>query len=159
MNETTASIAGEEISQAVTRYFYADLLSTPNTPYKTYDINYLDQALQDEIQPFDFRQEMYNTRVHVDTLLEKGQIDEAESYMEERRQLFWDQGYSIRKLNQAYFAFHGAYASQAYSAAGADPVGSAVRVLRARSSNLADFINKMSTFSSYDQLAKAVTAY
>ena len=159
MNETTASIAGEEISQAVTRYFYADLLSAPATPYKTYDINYLDQTLQDEIQPFDFRQAMYVTRVHVDALLEEGQIDKAENYMEERRQLFWDQGYSIRKLNQAYFAFHGAYASQAYSAAGADPVGSAVRELRARSSNLADFINKMGAFSSYDQLAKAVSAY
>jgi len=160
MNETTASIAGEEISQAVSRYFYADLLNTPNTPYKTYDASYLDQSRQqDEIVPFDYRQEMYNTRVHVDELLEQGQIDLAESYMDDRRQVFWDNGYSIRKLNQAYFAFHGAYASQTYSAAGEDPVGSAVRTLRARSASLADFINKMSTFSSYEQLAQLVNAY
>ena len=160
MNETTASIAGEEISQAVTRYFYADLLKTPNTPYKVYDANYVEQsAQQDEIAPFDYRQEMYNTRVHVDELLKEGQIDAAESYMDERRQVFWDNGYAIRKLNQAFFAFHGAYASQTYSAAGEDPVGSAVRTLRARSASLADFINKMSTFSSYEQLAQAVSAY
>jgi hypothetical protein len=160
MNETTASIAGEEISQAVTRYFYADLLKTPNTPYKVYDANYVEQSAQPaEIAPFDYRQEMYNTRVHVDELLKEGQIDAAESYMDERRQVFWDNGYAIRKLNQAYFAFHGAYANQTYSAAGEDPVGSAVRTLRARSASLADFINKMSTFSSYEQLAQAVSAY
>jgi hypothetical protein len=160
MNETTASIAGEEISQAVTRYFYADLLDTPNTPYKTYEAKYIvESPPPGGWVNVDFRKEMYQTRVHVDELLAAGQITEAESYMEERRQLFWSQGFSIRKLNQAYFAFHGAYADQEYSAAGADPVGSAVRSLRTRSSSLADFINKMSTFSSYDQLSKTVYAY
>jgi hypothetical protein len=158
MNETTASIAGEEISQAVLRNFYADLLSSPNTPNNTHDVNYVAKNRSGGYF-FNFRQEMYKTRVHVDELLTEGQIDEAESYMEEKRQVFWDNGYSIRKLNQAYFAFHGAYADQEYSAAGEDPVGSAVRSLRARSSNLADFINKMSTFSSYSQLATAINAY
>ena len=160
MNETTASIVGDEISQAVTRYFYADLLDTPNTPYKTYEAKYVvESPPAGRWVNVDFRQEMYQTRVHVDELLAAGQIDEAESYMEERRQLFWSQGFSIRKLNQAYFAFHGAYADQEYSAAGEDPVGNAVRTLRSRSSSLADFINKMSTFSSYDQLAKAVIVF
>ncbi|BBB49456.1 hypothetical protein [Pelolinea submarina] len=160
MNETTASIAGEEISQAVTRYFYADLLDTPNTPYKTYEAKYVvESPPPGGWVNVDFRKEMYQTRVHVDELLAAGQITEAESYMEERRQLFWSQGFSIRKLNQAYFAFHGAYADQEYSAAGEDPVGSAVRSLRARSSSLADFIKKMSSFSSYDQLSKVVNAY
>jgi hypothetical protein len=160
MNETTASIAGDEISQAVTRFFYADLLDTPNTPYKTYEAKYVvESPPAGRWVNVDFHQEMYQTRVHVDELLAAGQIDEAENYMEERRQLFWSQGFSIRKLNQAYFAFHGAYADQEYSAAGEDPVGNAVRTLRSRSSSLADFINKMSTYSSYDQLAKAVIVF
>ncbi len=45
-----------------------------------------------------------------DELLAAGKIEEAEAYMEARRQVFWDNGYAIRKLNQAYFAFYGAYA-------------------------------------------------
>ncbi|MDK2979853.1 MAG: hypothetical protein PWQ55_200 [Chloroflexota bacterium] len=160
MNETTASIAGEEISQAVKRNFYADLLNTPNPPYKTYEARYVAESpLAGGWVNVDFRQEMYDTRIHVDELLAAGQIDEAEDYMEQRRQLFWSQGFSIRKLNQAYFAFHGAYASDTYGAAGTDPVGSAVRTLRARSASLADFINKMSTFSTYGELAQAINAY
>ena len=55
--------------------------------------------------------------------------------MEARRRIFWENGYKIRKLNQAYFAFYGAYADKPFSAAGADPVGNDVRLLRARSRN------------------------
>jgi hypothetical protein len=159
MNETTASIAGDEISQIVMRFFYADLLDIPNTPYKTYAVKYGVESPPSGGWVIDFRQEMYNTRVHVDELLAAGQVDEAESYMEERRQFFWKRGYSIRKLNQAYFAFHGAYADQEYSAAGIDPVGSAVRNLRMRSSSLADFVQKMSTFSAYNQLVESAYAF
>ena len=74
------------------------------------------------------------TRETADQMLAAGKIDEAEAYMEQRRQLFWDHGYQIRKLNQAYFAFHGAYADQPGGAAGEDPVGAAVRKLRAQKS-------------------------
>jgi len=35
--------------------------------------------------------------------------------METRRQFFSDNGYFIRKLNQAYFAFHGNYGDSAAS--------------------------------------------
>jgi hypothetical protein len=159
MNETTASIAGDEISQIVMRFFYADLLDIPYNPYKTYAVKYGVESPPNGGWAIDFRQEMYNTRVHVDELLAAGQVDEAESYMEERRQFFWKRGYSIRKLNQAYFAFHGAYADQEYSAAGIDPVGSAVRNLRMRSSSLADFVQKMSTFSAYNQLVESAYAF
>ena len=159
MNETTASIAGDEISQIVMRFFYTDLLDVPNTPYKTYAVKYGAESPPNGGWVIDFRQEMYNTRVHVDELLAAGQVDEAESYMEERRQFFWERGYSIRKLNQAYFAFHGAYADAEYSAAGVDPVGRAVRGLRMRSSSLADFVQKMSSFSSYNQLVESAYAY
>jgi hypothetical protein len=49
---------------------------------------------------------MHVTRLTVDELLAEGKIDEAESYMEERRRIFWDNGFQhLRKLNQAYFAF------------------------------------------------------
>jgi hypothetical protein len=79
--------------------------------------------------------------------------------MEARRQIFWDHGYHIRKLNQAYFAFHGAYADMPGGAAGSaetDPVGPAVRALRAQSASLAEFINRISWMWRFDQLEAAV---
>ena len=74
---------------------------------------------------------MHATRVVVDAMLASGKIDDAENYMEQRRQVFVNNGYFIRRLNQAYFAFYGAYADVPGGAAGEDPVGPAVRALRA----------------------------
>jgi hypothetical protein len=99
---------------------------------------------------------MHTTRVETDALLAQGKIQEAESYMEQRRQFFWDNGYQIRRLNQAYFAFYGAYADNPQGAAGADPVGPAVRALRAQSTTLADFVNRIAAMSSFQQLQQAV---
>ncbi len=82
---------------------------------------------------------------------------EAETYMEQRRQLFWDNGYPIRKLNQAYFAFYGAYADVPGGAAGEDPVGPAVRALRAQSSSLTAFLKTIAQMSSFKQLQDALT--
>ena len=94
---------------------------------ETYDARTIDQPPP---PVFDFRAEMHQTRVTADRLLAEGKIDQAETYMELRRRFLWDNGYHIRKLNQAYFAFYGAYADQPGGAAGEDPVGAAVRLLR-----------------------------
>ena len=159
MNETTASIAGEEISWSLIRRFYGDLISPKdNFSYKTYEANFYPFAPAPQ-ERFDFQQEMYQTRITVDDLLAQNKIEEAENYMEARRKIFWENGYQIRKLNQAYFAFYGAYANEPFSAAGADPVGNDVRTLRARSRNLKSFIRKISWMSSYDQLKQAVNSY
>jgi len=159
MNETAASIAGEEISWSLIRRFYGDLLPPDKDfSYKTYEANYY--PFQPDLQEgFDFQKEMYQTRLAVDALLKDNEIDKAENYMEARRRFFWENGYKIRKLNQAYFAFYGAYADKPFSAAGADPVGNDVRLLRARSRNLFTFIQKLSWMSSYDQLEQAVNSY
>jgi len=159
MNETAASIAGEEISWSLIRRYYGDLISLDKDfSYKTYEAN--DYFFQPEIQErFDFQKEMYQTRLAVDALLEDNEIEKAENYMEARRRVFWENGYKIRKLNQAYFAFYGAYADKPFSAAGTDPVGNDVRLLRARSRNLSTFIQKLSWMSSYNQLNTAVNSY
>ncbi|HWQ46173.1 MAG TPA: hypothetical protein VN376_04860, partial [Longilinea sp.] len=94
--------------------------------------------------------------VNADELLAAGQIEEAEAYMEARRQVFWQQGYLIRRLNQAYFAFYGAYANSPGGAAGEDPVGPAVRALRASSTSLADFIARIAWMNSFSDLQSAV---
>jgi hypothetical protein len=106
---------------------------------------------------FNFNAEMHTTRVHVDELLAKGKITEAETYMEQRRQFFFQNGYAIRKLNQAYFAFYGAYADVPGGAAGEDPVGPAVRALRAHSKSLSDFLKTIAEMSSFKQLQAAVS--
>ena len=152
MNETAASIAGVEIGRALLERYYPELLPPPPPPPPT----------PGEIQPppppvFDFREEMRITRETADQLLAEGKIEQAEDYMEARRVFFWENGYLIRKLNQAYFAFHGAYADQPGGAAGEDPVGAAVRALRSQSLSLADFLNRISWMSSFEQLKKAVS--
>jgi hypothetical protein len=122
MNETTASLMGLAIGREILKQFYPELVPPEARP----------DAPQSEpaAEPvFDFRAEMRRTRVTVDQMLEIGQIEEAEAYMEARRVFFWENGYHIRRLNQAYFAFHGAYAEEPGGAAGDDPVGEAVRLL------------------------------
>jgi len=151
MNETAASIAGVEIGHVVMQAHYPELLPPPveaTTPSQPVE--------PPAPPPFDFRAEMRTTRVTVDQLLAEGKIEEAEQYMEERRIFFWEYGYRIRKLNQAYFAFHGAYADQPGGAAGEDPVGAAVRELRLQSSSLAEFLNRISWMWSSGQLKEAV---
>jgi hypothetical protein len=78
--------------------------------------------------------------------------------MEERRLVFIQNGYSIRRLNQAYFAFYGAYADTPGGAAGEDPVGAAVRKLRAQSENLATFIKRISKVTSFEKLLQIIDA-
>ena len=159
MNETTASIAGQEISQAVFRKFYLQQ-PEPTPDGNIFKVSHnAGNSVELTQAHLDFRQEMYQTRLRVDELLAQGKIEEAETYMESRRLFFWENGYQIRKLNQAYFAFHGAYADQPFSAAGEDPVGSAVRQLRARSRSLADFVNQMAWLTSYDDLSLLVHSF
>jgi len=164
MNETTASIVGDEVGKLILQKYYPELSADVNPPRLSLkpDLslvsvsNSFHQAVSLADQPFDFRAEMHETRVAVDALLAAGKIDEAESYMETRRQVFLQNGYLLRKLNQAYFAFHGAYADVPGGAAGEDPVGPAVRALRAQSSSLAVFVNTISWMYSFKQLQDAV---
>ncbi len=154
MNETTANIAGKELGAALIERYYPEFVPPP-PPDETEPET--EPAPSDDPPPFDFRAEMYETRVNVDKMLAEGRIEDAETYMELRRRFFWENGYHIRKLNQAYFAFYGAYADRPGGAAGAeDPVGTAVRALRANSGSLAEFVNRMSWMWSFEQLQKTV---
>ncbi len=150
MNETTANIVGKEIGHQVLATFYPELLPPPPPPSPPR------QQKPSSPPAFDFRAEMRKTRVHVDQLLAEGKVEEAEAYMEQRRKFFWEHGYHIRKLNQAYFAFYGAYADVPGGAAGNDPVGAAVRQLRAQSPSLAAFVHRMAWMTSFDDLKRAV---
>jgi hypothetical protein len=88
----------------------------------------------------------------VDALLAEGKVEEAEAYMEERRQVFWDEGYQIRKLNQAFFAFYGGYAAEPGGASGGDPIGPMLREIRAASPSLRAFLDTMGGVTSFEDL-------
>ena len=157
MNETTASIAGDEIGTLVIERFYPELKPAAFSPAALISIPLDHPEPGDFLRPpFDFREAMHETRVQVDALLVEGRIEEAEAYMEERRAIFLKNGYLLRKINQAYFAFHGAYADAPGGAAGEDPVGPAVRALREQSDSLADFIKTIAWMTSFAQLQEAV---
>ena len=160
INETTASIAGNEIGEAVIARFYPELLPPPTpTPQPTpQEQNTPEPKPTPSPQPpaFNLNQALHETRVKTDQLLAEGKIEEAEAYMEARRIYIWDNGYHIRKLNQAFFAFYGAYADVPGGAAGEDPVGAAVRALRAKSPSLSAFLNRIAWIYTYQQLLDAV---
>ena len=156
MNETVASIAGKEIGLALIERYYPEFAPQPAPePIETPAIE--QPTMPESPAIFDFQSEMRITRQTADQMLAAGQIAEAEGYMEARRVIFWENGYRLRKLNQAYFAFHGAYADHpSGGAAGEDPVGAAVRKVRSTSPSLAQFINRLSWMWSEDQLYRVL---
>ncbi len=138
------------------------------------------EALLQEDEPFDFGFEMNETRVTVDAYMHSIQLLQAradreheighvslaegleafadglvlqvEQYMEGRRQVFFDNGYRIRKINQAYFAFYGGYQGGIAGIGGEDPIGPAVRDILAFTPDIQSFIVTMRGITSKDEL-------
>ena len=154
INETTASLAGEELGRMIIEKYYPEYLP-PEEELATKVSGSSIDPIQSDLNLFDFRNEMRITRVKVDKLLEEGKVEEAEEYMKQRRQVFWENGYLIRKLNQAYFAFYGAYNDDpGGGAAGSDPVGPAVQAFREKFVNLTDFLRTIAWVDSFDELKR-----
>lgn len=140
LNETLANLAGEEIGDLVYEAITGEKI-VRQEPTET-------PRAEPPPDVFDFGREMRKTRLRVDELLAAGQIDEAEAYMEERRQEFVAEGYYIRKLNQAYFAFHGTYAD---TPASVSPIYGELKKVRANSASVGDFIRSVASFGSYEE--------
>ena len=141
LNETAADLAGRELGDLVLAALGEEPPPPPDPAPDT-------QAEPPEPPEFDFASEMRETRLHTDALLAEGKVEEAETYMEERRLVFVEQGYAIRVLNQAYFAFHGAYAE---SPASSSPIGAQVRRFREHSESAGDFVLRIREFSTYQE--------
>ena len=139
MNETLAGMVAAELATEAYTRFYSPIMSI--------------QATQLAQPVFNFYEELCNTRSVVDALLESGKVTEAEDYMDSRRQEFAEHGYYLRKLNQAYFAFYGCYANQPGFE---NPIGVDMQTLKDRSISLSDFVQVASSFTSRDDLARAV---
>lgn len=123
INETVADIVGREVGRAVMEEHFVQPIPRP--------------ALPSPEPGFDFRKEMRETRLEAERLLAAGKTAGAEAYMEQRRKLFVDNGYNIRKLNQAYFAFHGTYAD---SPGSVSPIGPQLAQLFQRAGSLGRFL-------------------
>ncbi|MFQ5933306.1 MAG: hypothetical protein ACE5KI_01525 [Dehalococcoidia bacterium] len=147
INETIAGVIGNEVGDRVYHTYYADLMDDapvrpPTSPMSTVD-------------RFDFNREMRETRLRADELLAQGKVEEAERYLEEQRLFLADNGFFFRKLNQAFFAFHGIYADAPTSV---DPIGGQVKGLRRRSVSLKDFIQTVSGISGFDEFLSYLEA-
>jgi hypothetical protein len=151
INETVASLFGDEVGAQVLARYYPELVPPPAPDPGPAE----EESPPPDPPPFDFRAEMAATRVEADRLLAAGQVEEAEAYMEARQAFFWDNGYRIRKINQAYFAFYGAYADQP-GATGSDPIGPAVNEVRAQSTSLRAFMDEVAGITSLEGLLSLV---
>jgi hypothetical protein len=132
INETVASMVSKEIGALAYEKYYA--------PYDN-----ADQSSQKDGSGFDFNREMRNIRRIVDEYLTRGEVEQAEEFMEAKRQYLAENGYYIRKLNQAYFAFHGAYADSPTSVS---PIGTELAELREQSRSLKEFLLGAATITS-----------
>lgn len=176
INETAADIFGKEVVGMVLARYYPEL--APSTSHR--QVQYVKMPAG---QIFDFGRAMHVTRVTVDKAIDEIQVMEEkaqqlrelghevwadamrvlaqryinliEAYMEQRRQLFNANGYRIRKLNQAYFAFYGGYqAGDRPGVGGRDPIGPAVQEIREASDELHGFIVIMRNITTRDELLR-----
>ena len=140
LNETLANLAGKEIGRTVYNQLTGEDIETLEPPY-------IPKHEDEDSEEFDFREFMHSTRHRADELLEDGQIEQAETYMEDRRKVLVENGHNIRKLNQAFFAFHGLYAD---GPASTSPLARQMWDLRQQSANAGELIKTLQTVSNYD---------
>jgi len=139
LNETAASIGGELIGDRAFTAMTGEVVVRE-------DDEDIDPADPDA---FDFEAAMRETLIEAEALLAEGKIEEAESYMEERRQFIDDNGIYIRKINQAFFAFHGSYAT---GAASVSPIGDLLEELRDESDSVEEFLKTVAEFDDVEDL-------
>ena len=171
LNETVSEIVGEEIGERLARRYYSEVIpssaaaGSSSEEFCACSVEELwSQVYESEQQrwerfdrplQFDFQRAMRETRLHVDALLEAGLVETAEAYMEARRRYFVEKGYPLRVLNQAYFAFHGNYAT---GGAASSPIGPQLQQLREESEDLAHFLQQVRWFTSLYDLEEALGA-
>ena len=139
LNESVANLAGHAMAALYfQRYGHLERQSVPapsatSAPYP--------------LPPpaFDFTTELPDLRRQVEALLSAGQTGQAETLMNQKRAEFQAHGIYIRKLNQAYFAFHGFYADTPGSI---DPIGPRLQSLLDRAGSPGEFLRRASQLTS-----------
>ncbi len=140
MNETVASMVSKEIGAIVYEKYYSGYENGTNQS-------------QEDGSGFDFNREMRGIRNVVDDYLAEGEVELAETFMEQKRRYLTSMGYYIRKLNQAYFAFHGTYTDSPTSIS---PIGLELKQLRNQSASLKAFLDTVAAMTSREELRDSV---
>jgi hypothetical protein len=140
INETVAGMVSQEIGDIIYKKYVPQAATESEPPQATES-------------GFDFNKEMREIRQAVDNYLAHGKVEPAEVYMDQKRQYLAENGYYIRKLNQAYFAFYGTYADSPTSIS---PIGAELRKLRDQSASLKDFLDSAAGITNRQDLDKSV---
>ena len=140
MNETVASMISKEIGAIIAESYYPQ-----------HETN--GSQSREPVSGFDFNQEMREIRRATDEYLARGEIEQAEEFMEQKRQYLATKSYYIRKLNQAYFAFYGTYADSPTSIS---PIGLEVKKLRSQSTSLKEFLDTVAAMTSRQDLIESI---
>ena len=127
LNETIVSYISEELASNI-------ISKTQSTNIKSQRIN-------------SFNSEIRFTRSITDNLLSKNKIDMAETFMLAQTNKLNYQGYQIRKINQAYFAFYGSYADSPQSIS---PIYQQLQDLREKRLNIGELVNEIKNISTYE---------
>ena len=136
LNETAADLAGNELGdRAFLRL--GGTIQNNSSIYSSLEVSHphLTRILRE-------------TRQTVESLLIQGEIEEAEKLMRESQWTLKLGGYSIRKINQAYFAFRGNYAE---SPASTSQIGAELKEYRSLFNSTGEFVKSLSKIKSYEQ--------
>jgi len=141
INESLADMFGRELGLRV----YSNILGVPfEKPERPFFL----ETTGEKVAGFDFNIHLRETRLQVESLLSDGLVLEAENYMEKRKREINSHGYNIRKINQAYFAFHGSYGS---SPSSISPVANYLWDLREQSKTIGELIRIVEDVSDYEE--------
>ncbi len=146
LNETVANMVGRELGARLAKEYplpKAPAVASPPTaqPLPSPKVN--------------FNKTMHDLRLQVEALLRQGKIDDAERQMEQTREYLAANGYYIRRINQAYFAFQGSYADTPGSI---DPIGPKLDRLRKDSPSLVAFVRIARQLTSAADLDRALAS-
>ena len=126
LNETIVSYVSEELARNIIGEAQA-------TNIKSNKIN-------------SFNAQIRFTRSITDNLLAKNKIDMAEKFMLSQTSKLNYQGYQIRKINQAYFAFYNSYGTTPQSTNNILPK---LKCIRTKNLKLHEFINKVKNIDDF----------
>jgi hypothetical protein len=133
------------------RRFYPSEVPPPAQPATA-----TDEEASTTPPPFDYGKEMRLTRIGVDQFLAQGKVIEAERYMALRLERFRANGYGLRVLNQAFFAFHGSYGT---GPASSSPLGPKLERLRTLTPTLVDYLRVVRTLTTEAAVDQALTTW
>jgi hypothetical protein len=140
LNESTADLISDEIARTI-----EPVPEVTRSTKATGQVNYNEINVTRILQ---------QTRLKSEQLIAESRIGEAEAYMEKQRQFLMANGITIRKLNQAFFAFNGSYALRPESIS---PIGGQLSMIRNESTSIADFLGKMQRLDSIEDFNQLAT--